>query len=218
MKKVLFALLFLMSTLSFAGTINYYNQSDGTVQFLRDGSAPGPGSNVIPGGYYSETMPNGNYHLSATNGTETTAGFDCTLNADNQRCDYSVYTSAAYVAPYGMKYTAVSDNSPSTQQDWRPVPGGPFNRSGVAPYNVFYSPSSILRWWTVDGSVVGVVSEAVPTDGTPTRYTAEAINCSMHVYSYSTWDAATETWSDASEAKDIVPNTAIAYTEPLICQ
>jgi len=212
MKKFLIALMFLMSTLSFAGTINYYNQSEDTVQFLRDGNSPGPGSSVIPGGYYSEHMPNGNYHLSATNGQETTSGYDCTLSVDNDRCDYKVYTQQSYAAPNGMKYVTVSQKP--TVTDWVLIPGGPFTRSGVAPYNMYYSPTTITR----DGSDVAVATEAIPTDGTPIRYTVIGIDCVLSEYKYETYDTSTDTWSDLSELKDIPPNTAVSHLEPLICQ
>jgi hypothetical protein len=98
MRKVLslLSILVLAATLSFAGTINYSNQSSSTVQFLRDGNPPGIGSEVIPNGFYSETMPDGVYYLSATNGQQTAPGETCTLNAYNSRCDYRVWDAQSY--------------------------------------------------------------------------------------------------------------------------
>jgi len=216
MKKLftLLSMLVLAATMSFAGTINYSYQSEDTVQFLRDGYAPGPGSSVIPGGFYSEHVPDGNYHLSATKGKETTAGFDCTLNADNQRCDYSVYTQQSDMLPNQsrVKLTTVSQKPSVT--DWQIVPGGPFTRTEVAPYNVYYSPTTISR----DGSDAAVMTEAVPTDGTSIRYTVEGFKCSTNQYVYETYDESTDTWSALSDLKDINPNTAASRLAGLICR
>ncbi len=101
-----------------------------------------------------------------------------------------------------------------TVTDFKLVSGGPFTRTGVAPYNFLFSPSTIQR----DGSIVAVVVEAIPTDGTPTRYTAEGINCATNQYAYETYDESTDTWSELSELRDIIPNTANSYLKPLICQ
>jgi hypothetical protein len=101
-----------------------------------------------------------------------------------------------------------------TVADFRIVPGGPFTRAGVAPYNFYFSPSTISR----DGSNVAVVIEAVPTDGTPTRYSVEGFKCDTNQYVYETYDANTDTWSGLSDLQDIVANTANAYLKPLICQ
>jgi hypothetical protein len=101
-----------------------------------------------------------------------------------------------------------------TVTDFKMVPGGPFTRTGVAPYNFLFSPSTITR----DGKLVGVVVEAIPTDGTPIRYAAEGFNCATNQYAYMTYDESTDTWSELSEVKDIVPNTANAYLKPLVCQ
>jgi hypothetical protein len=92
----LLSMLVLAATLSFAGTINYSNQSSSTVQFLRDGNPPGIGSEVIPNGFYSETMPDGVYILSATNGQHTAPEVTCTLNAYHSRCDYRVWDVQSY--------------------------------------------------------------------------------------------------------------------------
>ena len=101
-----------------------------------------------------------------------------------------------------------------TVTDFKMVPGGPFTRTGVAPYNYYFSPSTIQR----DSSIVAVVVEAIPTDGTPTRYSAVGINCATNQYVYETYDESTDTWSGLSELKDITPNTANSYLKPLICQ
>ena len=101
-----------------------------------------------------------------------------------------------------------------TVTDFKMVPGGPFTRTGVAPYNFLFSPSTIQR----DGSIVAVVVEAIPTDGTPTRYSAEGINCATNQYAYMAYDESTDTRSELSEVRDIVPNTANSYLKPLICQ
>ena len=101
-----------------------------------------------------------------------------------------------------------------TVTDFKMVPGGPFTRTGVAPYNYYFSPTTINR----DGKLVGVVVEAIPTDGTPTRYSAVGINCATNQYAYMTYDESTDTWSGLSELKDITPNTANSYLKPLICQ
>ena len=101
-----------------------------------------------------------------------------------------------------------------TVTDFKMVPGGPFTRTGVAPYNFLFSPSTIIR----DGRLVGVVVEAIPTDGTPTRYSVVGINCATNQYVYETYDESTDTWSEMSDVKDITPNTANSYLKPLICQ
>ena len=101
-----------------------------------------------------------------------------------------------------------------TATDFQMVPGGPFTRTGVAPYNVLFSPSTIQR----DGSIVAVVVEAIPTDGTPIRYAVYGFNCDTTQYTYETYDESTDTWSEMSDVKDITPNTANSYLKPLICQ
>ena len=101
-----------------------------------------------------------------------------------------------------------------TVTDFKMVPGGPFTRTGVAPYNVLFSPSTIQR----DGSIVAVVVEAIPTDGTPTRYSAEGLNCATNQYAYMAYDESTDTWSGLSELQVITPNPANAYVKPLVCQ
>jgi hypothetical protein len=101
-----------------------------------------------------------------------------------------------------------------TVTDFQMLPGGPFTRAGVAPYNYYFSPSTIKR----DGRLVAVVVEAVPTDGTPIRYSAYGFNCDTNQYKYETYDESTDTWSNLSELKDITPNTANSILEPLICQ
>ena len=101
-----------------------------------------------------------------------------------------------------------------TVTDFQMVPGGPFTRAGVAPYNYYFSPSTISR----DGSNVAVGVEAVPTDGTPIRYSVYGFNCATNQYIYETYDESTDTWSGLSELKDIAPNTANSILEPLVCQ
>ena len=101
-----------------------------------------------------------------------------------------------------------------TVTDFKMVPGGPFTRSGVAPYNYYFSPTTISR----DGRLVAVLVEAVPTDGTPIRYSVEGINCAANQYAYEVYDESTDTWSELSDLKDITPNTANSYLKPLICQ
>ena len=101
-----------------------------------------------------------------------------------------------------------------TVTDFKVVPGGPFTRTGVAPYNFYFSPMTITR----DGKLVGVVVEAIPTDGTPIRYSAEGINCATNQYAYMTYDSNADAWSAMSGVLDIVPNTAVSYLKPLICQ
>jgi hypothetical protein len=98
--------------------------------------------------------------------------------------------------------------------DFQLVPGGPFTRSGASPYNYYFSPSTISR----DGHLVAFVVEAIPTDGTPIRYAVYGFNCDTNQYKYETYDESTDTWSELSELKDIVPNTANAYVKPLVCQ
>src|ERR1700675_3547395 len=93
MKKIMFALMFFVSTLSFAGTISYYNQTSNNVQFLRDGNPVG--YSTIPNGFYTETVPMGSYHLAATNGQDTTGGYDCTLDSPTDTCNYRVYEQAS---------------------------------------------------------------------------------------------------------------------------
>src|ERR1700675_5090969 len=89
MKKIMFALMFFVSTLSFAGTISYYNQTSNNVQFLRDGNPVG--YSTIHNGFYTETVPMGSYHLAATNGQDTTGGYDCTLDSPTDTCNYRVF-------------------------------------------------------------------------------------------------------------------------------
>ena len=101
-----------------------------------------------------------------------------------------------------------------TVTDWREVPGGPFTRVGVAPYNFYFSPSTVSK----EENLAGVAVEAVPTDGTPIRYSLYVFDCLANQYRYETYDRSTDTWSQSSEARDIVPNTANAYLKPLVCQ
>ena len=146
MKKfIIAAVLLLMSTLSFAGTISYYNQTDQVLQFFRDGVPPGPGSQVIPNGYYSETVSYGDYHLSATNGTQVTSGYDCTISADNDRCDYRVFlkNTSSTITP-GLKLIADLDyhngftvDAPVTLKTDGPQAGTTNN--GVAYTETLYS-------------------------------------------------------------------------------
>jgi hypothetical protein len=67
MKKLVFALMFLMSTLAFAQDgrtrIEYYNQTSQTVSFYDDGSSVG---SVIPNGFTSESVFPGTHNLSAS--------------------------------------------------------------------------------------------------------------------------------------------------------
>ena len=118
------------------------------------------------------------------------------------------------VAALALAFVASAFAQKPTVTDFKLVPGGPFTRTGVAPYNFLFSPSTILR----DGSIVVVVVEAIPTDGTPTRYSAEGLNCATNQYAYMAYDESTDTWSELSEVRDIVPNTANSYLKPLICQ
>ena len=212
MKKFVLALMFLMSTvaLSFAGTINYYNQTDQTIQMLRDGVPPGIGSNVIPNGFYSETVGYGTYLLQATNGQQTTAGYSCTIGADNDRCDYTVSIRESYAAPRGAKVVNVTQIN---RNDWTLLAGGPFNREGVAPYNVYYSPSTLQR---EDGKV-GLVFEAVPTDGTPTRYSVVGINCRTNQYVSAALDN-NGMMGELSALAPIAPNTVMSNLSNLFCR
>ena len=118
------------------------------------------------------------------------------------------------VAALALAFVASAFAQKPTVTDFKMVPGGPFTRTGVAPYNYYFSPTTITR----DGKLVGVVVEAIPTDGTPTRYSAVGINCATNQYVYETYDESTDTWSGLSELKDITPNTANSYLKPLICQ
>ena len=118
------------------------------------------------------------------------------------------------VAALALAFVASAFAQKPTVTDFKMVPGGPFTRTGVAPYNFLFSPSTISR----DGSSVAVMVEAIPTDGTPIRYAVEGINCATNQYVYETYDESTDTWSDLSEVRDIVPNTANSYLKPLICQ
>ena len=118
------------------------------------------------------------------------------------------------VAVLALAFVASAFAQKPTVTDFKMVPGGPFTRTGVAPYNVLFSPSTIQR----DGSIVAVVVEAIPTDGTPTRYSVEGLNCATNQYAYMAYDESTDTWSELSEVGDIVPNTAASYLKPLICQ
>ena len=118
------------------------------------------------------------------------------------------------VAALALAFVASAFAQKPTVTDFKMVPGGPFTRTGVAPYNFYFSPMTIAR----DGKLVGVVVEAIPTDGTPIRYSVEGINCATNQYAYEVYDESTDTWSELSEMKDIVPNTANSYLKPLICQ
>jgi hypothetical protein len=101
-----------------------------------------------------------------------------------------------------------------TVTDFQLVPGGPFTRTGIAPYNFYFSPTTITR----DGNIVAVVVEAVPTDGTPIRYAAYGYNCDTTQYVYATYDESTDTWSGLSDLRDTIPNSASSYLKPLICK
>ena len=101
-----------------------------------------------------------------------------------------------------------------TVTDFQMVPGGPFTRTGAAPFNYYFSPSTISR----DGHIVAFVVEAIPTDGTPIRYAVYGFNCDTNQYTYETYNDSTDTWSSPSELKVIIPNTANAYVKPLVCQ
>jgi hypothetical protein len=118
------------------------------------------------------------------------------------------------VAALALAFVASAFAQKPTVTDFKLVPGGPFTRTGVAPYNFYFSPTTIHR----EGSLVAVIVEAVPTDGTPIRYSIEGINCAANQYAYEVYDESTDTWSELSEMKDIVPNTANSYLKPLICQ
>jgi len=118
------------------------------------------------------------------------------------------------VAALALAFVASAFAQKPTVTDFKLVSGGPFTRTGVAPYNFYFSPTTINR----DGSLVAVIVEAVPTDGTPIRYSVEGINCATNQYAYEVYDESTDTWSELSEMKDIVPNTANSYLKPLICQ
>ena len=118
------------------------------------------------------------------------------------------------VAALALAFVASAFAQKPTVTDFKMVPGGPFTRTGVAPYNFYFSPTTINR----DGSLVAVIVEAVPTDGTPIRYSVEGINCATNQYAYEVYDESTDTWSELSEMKDIVPNTANSYLKPLLCQ
>ena len=118
------------------------------------------------------------------------------------------------VAALALAFVASAFAQKPTVTDFKMVPGGPFTRNGVAQYNFYFSPTTITR----DGKLVGVVVEAIPTDGTPIRYSAEGINCDTNQYVYETYDESTDTWSEMSDVKDITPNTANSYLKPLICQ
>jgi len=101
-----------------------------------------------------------------------------------------------------------------TVTDFQMVPGGPFTRTGAAPFNYYFSPSTISR----DGHIVAFVVEAIPTDGTPIRYSVYGFNCDTNQYTYETYNDSTDTWSSPSEFQVITPNTANAYVKPLVCQ
>ena len=118
------------------------------------------------------------------------------------------------VAALALAFVASAFAQKPTVTDFKLVPGGPFTRTGVAPYNFYFSPMTITR----DGKLVGVLVEAVPTDGTPIRYVVEGINCATNQYAYENYDESTDTWGELSELKDITPNTANSYLKPLICQ
>lgn len=118
------------------------------------------------------------------------------------------------VAALALAFVASAFAQKPTVTDFTMVPGGPFTRSGVAPYNYYFSPTTIHR----DGRLVIVLVEAVPTDGTPIRYAVEGIDCATNQYAYETYDESTDTWSEWSDLKDITPNTANSYLKPLICQ
>jgi inorganic pyrophosphatase len=119
------------------------------------------------------------------------------------------------IAVMALAFTASAFASKKpTVTDFQIVPNGPFTRSGVAPYNYYFSPSTISR----DGSNVAVVVEAVPVDGTPIRYSAEGFKCDTNQYVYETYDSNTDTWSELSDLQDIVPLSANAYLKPLVCR
>ena len=118
------------------------------------------------------------------------------------------------VAALALAFVASAFAQKPTVTDFKLVPGGSFTRTGVAPYNFYFSPTTINR----DGSLVAVIVEAVPTDSTPIRYAVYGFNCDTNQYTYETYDESTDTWSEMSDVKDITPNTANSYLKPLICQ
>ena len=118
------------------------------------------------------------------------------------------------VAALALAFVASAFAQKPTVTDFKMVPGGPFTLTGVAPYNYYFSPTTINR----DGRLVAVLVEAVPTDGTPIRYAVYGFNCDTTQYTYETYDESTDTWSEMSDVKDITPNTANSYLKPLICQ
>ena len=118
------------------------------------------------------------------------------------------------VAALALAFVASAFAQKPTVTDFTMVPGGPFTRTGVAPYNFLFSPTTINR----DGRLVAVLVEAVPTDGTPIRYAVYGFNCDTTQYTYETYDESTDTWSEMSDVEDITPNTANSYLKPLICQ
>ena len=103
MKKVLFALLFLASTLGFAQDgrtkVNFVNQTNSSLRFMLNGNPACTGP-VIPNGFCTEPVNPGAYTASATDGRQTTSGQSFDI-AYGETYTYTVHVeeSAAPVPP-----------------------------------------------------------------------------------------------------------------------
>lgn len=92
MNKFVLALLFFVSTLTFAQDgrtkVNYYNQTSQSIRMLIDGR-PACTGDVIPGGTCTEFVNPGTYLLQGTNGKQTTTGYTCVVSY-GEYCNYTV--------------------------------------------------------------------------------------------------------------------------------
>jgi hypothetical protein len=110
MKKVtyLLSLVMLAATMSYAGTLNYYNHTSQTLRMLVNGN-PACSGDVMPGGYCSTNVGAGTYLMQATNGRDTTGGYTCYLPTNDSGCDYTVNENTSELVSPDQKLIRVAD-------------------------------------------------------------------------------------------------------------
>lgn len=97
--------------------------------------------------------------------------------------------------------------------------GGPFTihkTDGTTwTYSIYYSPSSVTR----NGDVVTVTYETI-TSGSPTNFYQNVINCTTQQYTFAKYDTSVSpaVLGDASEWKNIQPNTAGPALTAIVCK
>jgi hypothetical protein len=101
--------------------------------------------------------------------------------------------------------------------------GGPFTitrpDSTTWTYSIYYSPSTVKR----SGDIVTFTYETV-TAGSSTNFYQNNVNCRTHQYTFAKYDthvtpvAEITTLSAPSGWTDILPNTAGATLQPIVCK